>query len=68
MAGRLGGNRGAFSSLSTIHPLNVILVTRLQLLAFELEGVRHQSRLGSPRIRAQADLVRDLKAFQLICK
>lgn len=67
--GRQAGRGGVtFSSFSSVHPLNVLLVTCLQLRAFELEGVRHQSRLGSPRIRAQADLVWDLKALQLVCK
>lgn len=59
---------GWSSSFSTVHPLDVLLVMRLKLLAFELEGVRHQSCLGSPWIRAQTDLARDLEALQLGCK
>lgn len=48
-----------------VHPLDVVLVACFQLLALELEGVRHQSRLGSPGIWAQADLARDLEALEL---
>lgn len=39
----------------------------LQLLAFELEGVGHQSCLGGPRVGAQTDLSRHLKTLQLGC-
>lgn len=46
-----------------VHSLNVVLVTRFQLLALELKCISHQSSLRSPWLWAQTDLARDLKAL-----
>lgn len=51
-----------------VHSLNVRLIERRELFAFQLERVRHQTSLWGPRIRAQADLHWDFKLLQICCK
>lgn len=50
--------------LSTIHPLNVVLVVSFQLLAFQFEGVSDQTSLWGPGLRTETDLFWDLEPFQ----
>ena len=52
---------------AAVHPLDVLLIVGLQLLALQLEGVGDQARLRRPRLGAQPDLLGDLKALQLVC-
>lgn len=47
-----------------IHPVNVILVVCLELLALEFERVSDQACLRCPGIGTQMDLPRDLKALK----
>lgn len=51
-----------------VHALNVRLVERRQLLALQLERVRHQTSLWGPGIRAQTDLHWDFKLLQVCCE
>lgn len=49
---------------STVHPLNVLLVVRFELLAFQFEGVGDQAGLWRPGLGAQTDLLGDLESLQ----
>lgn len=49
---------------STVHPLNVFLVVRFELLAFQFEGVGDQAGLWCPGLGAQTDLLGDLESLQ----
>lgn len=52
----------------SIHSINVLLIVRRKLFAFQFERVCHQASLRCPRIRTQADFYWDFKLLQIGCK
>lgn len=53
--------------LSPVHSLDGVEIVVLQLLPLQLEGVGDQPCLWRPRVGAQVDLHRDLKALEFCC-
>lgn len=49
---------------AAVHPLDVFLVVRFQLLALQFESIGDQASFWSPGLSTQADFLGDFKALQ----
>lgn len=60
--------RGGLFDVYPVHSVDVRLIERCELFAFQFERVCHQTSLWGPRVRAQTDLYWDFKLLQVCCK